>query len=100
MNGFQFSYGIPADAIQVVVQAFASANAATYDDTIWEKYKLGERLGVNDPETGEPALRNIWYASSVRRDRRTARLRKTAATLTMRTPASRGCSGVGLLVLT
>ena len=65
MNGFQFSYGIPADAIQVVVQAFASANAATYDDTIWEKYKLGERLGVNDPETGEPALRNIWYASSV-----------------------------------
>lgn len=65
MNGFQFSYGIPADAIQVVVQAFASANAATYDDTIWEKYKLGERLGVNDPKTSEPALRNIWYASSV-----------------------------------
>ena len=65
MNGFQFSYGLPADAIQVVVQAYATANAATYDDFIWEKFKLGERMGVNDPDTGEPALRNIWFASSV-----------------------------------
>ena len=65
INGFEFSYGIPAPSIQVVVQAYASANASTYDDFIWEKYKLGERLDVTDPETDEPALRNIWYASSV-----------------------------------
>ena len=32
LNGFQFSYDIPPDDIQVVVQAYASANAATYDD--------------------------------------------------------------------
>ena len=65
LNGFQFSYDLPASSIQVVVQAYASANAATYDDFIWEKYKLGERFDVIDPETDEPALRNIWYDSSV-----------------------------------
>jgi hypothetical protein len=64
LNGFQFSYGIPADAIQVVVQAYASANAAMYDDTIWEKFKLGELLKINDPATGEPSIRNPWYASA------------------------------------
>jgi len=65
INGFEFSYDIPAESIQVVVQAYASANASTYDDFIWEKYELGEKLDVMDPETDEPALRNIWYASSV-----------------------------------
>jgi len=65
LNGFEFSYGLPATSVQLVVQAYASANAATYDDFIWEKYKLGERLNVTDPETEEPALRNIWYTSSV-----------------------------------
>ncbi len=68
LNGFQFSYDLPASAIQVVVQAYASANAATYDDFIWEKYKLGERMGINDPDTKEPALRNIWFTSSVAAD--------------------------------
>ena len=28
LNGFQFSYDVPADNIQIVVQAYASANAA------------------------------------------------------------------------
>jgi hypothetical protein len=68
INGFEFSYDIPANAIQVVVQAYASANAATYDDYIWEKFQLGERLNVTDPETDEPALRNIWYSSSIDAD--------------------------------
>ena len=29
LNGFQFSYDIPPDEIQIVVQAYSSANAAT-----------------------------------------------------------------------
>ena len=65
INGFQFSYGIPADSIQVVVQAYSSANMALYDDDMWEKYKLGELVDVVDPETEKPATRNIWYQSSV-----------------------------------
>jgi hypothetical protein len=65
LNGFQFSYDVPADDIQVVVQAYSSANAATYDDFIWEKYRWGEALSVRDPQTNQPATRNIWYSTGV-----------------------------------
>lgn len=65
INGFQFSYDIPPDEIQVVVQAYASANAATYDDFIWDKYRWGQALSVRDPLTNEPATRNIWYRTGV-----------------------------------
>lgn len=30
-------------------------------DSVWAKYKLGEALGVNDPATGKPSLRNPYY---------------------------------------
>jgi hypothetical protein len=65
LNGFQFSYDIAADEIQVVVQAYSSATPATFDDFIWEKYRFGEALGVRDPQTNEPATRNIFSASPV-----------------------------------
>ena len=65
LNGFQFSYDIPPDQIQVVVQAYASANAAIYDDFIWEKYRWGEAFNVMDPETNRPATRNIWDVGTV-----------------------------------
>ena len=29
------------------------------NDSVWEKYKLGEMLGVKDPKTNAPALRNV-----------------------------------------
>jgi hypothetical protein len=63
LNGFQFSYGAAPEQIQVVVQAYAGANAATYDDAIWQKYRLGEAMGVKEPGTDQPAVRNPWYAS-------------------------------------
>jgi hypothetical protein len=65
LNGFQFSYDIPPEEIQIVVQAYASANAATYDDFIWEKYRWGEAFNVMDPQTNQPATRNIWDFGSV-----------------------------------
>ena len=65
LNGFQFSYNVPADQIQVVVQAYFSANGAMYDDHIWEKYKLGEAFDVKDSTTGAPAARNLWYKSKI-----------------------------------
>ena len=63
LNGFQFSYDVPADQIQVIVQAYATSNAATYDDYIWSKYRWGEFLGIKDPLTGQPATQNIYYPS-------------------------------------
>jgi hypothetical protein len=58
LNGFQFSYELPADRIQVAVQAFASANLAMYDDAAWGKYRLGEIYKMKDPGTSQPATRN------------------------------------------
>jgi hypothetical protein len=63
LNGFQFSYDLPADRVQVVVQAFASANVAMYADAVWAKYRLGEVFKIQDPGTGQPATRNPWFAS-------------------------------------
>jgi hypothetical protein len=63
LNGFHFSYDVPADRMQVVVQAYASANLAMYDHDAWAKYRLGEIYKIQDPETGQPATRNQWFAS-------------------------------------
>jgi hypothetical protein len=65
LNGFQFSYNVPPDEIQVVVQAYFSANAATYDDHLWEKYRLGDAFSVKDPTTGASATRNVWVKSKI-----------------------------------
>ncbi len=32
----------------------------TLNDSVWAKYKLGDMLGVKDPNTKAPALRNIY----------------------------------------
>jgi hypothetical protein len=63
LNGFQFSYDVPPDRIQVVVQASYTANLAMYDDSMWAKYRLGELFKVQDPTTNQPAIRNTWFAS-------------------------------------
>jgi hypothetical protein len=63
LNGFQFSYDVPLEEIQVVVQAYSSANVAMYDDDAWSTYRLGEMFNVKDPATGQPATRNVWFAS-------------------------------------
>ncbi len=36
-----------------------------FDDFIWDKYRWGEALGVRDPQTNEPATRNIFFATPV-----------------------------------
>lgn len=63
LNGFQYSYDVDPDDIQVVVQGYASANGATYDDHSWDKFHWGEILNVKDPVTGEFARRNQWFRS-------------------------------------
>src|SRR5690242_15398357 len=40
LNGFQFSYAVAPEEIQVVVQAYSSANLAMYDDSAWSTYRL------------------------------------------------------------
>jgi hypothetical protein len=61
-NGFHFGFGIPADQIRIVAALHGPANMMNFDDSMWEKYRLGEYLKVMDPKTSKPAIRNIFFA--------------------------------------
>jgi hypothetical protein len=63
LTGLQFGSGIPADQIQVVCALNGPANMANYSDYVWQKYRIGEWIKVDDPKTGHPAVRNIFYPS-------------------------------------
>jgi len=63
LNGLEFGFSIPPKQVQIVAALHGPPNMINFDDTIWAKYRVGEWLGVNDPETGRPALRNIFYSS-------------------------------------
>ena len=63
LNGLLIGTGIPADQIQIVCALNGPANMLNYSDSIWQKYRIGEFVKQNDPETGEPAVRNIYLPS-------------------------------------
>jgi len=64
LNGLRFGMGFAPDQVQVVCALNGPANLFNYDDYVWQKYRIGEFVKVNDPKTGEPALRNVFYPSS------------------------------------
>jgi hypothetical protein len=61
LNGLRFGSGVATDQIQVVCALNGPANLMNYSDYVWEKYRVGAWLKENDPKTGEPAIRNIFY---------------------------------------
>jgi hypothetical protein len=63
LNGFQFSYNVRPEDLHLVSATYASANLLTYNDTVWQKYRLGEKYGVVDPKTGQPAVSNPFWPS-------------------------------------
>jgi hypothetical protein len=63
LNAFQFSYGVPPADLHTVAALYASANTLTYNDTMWQKYRFGEKYNVIDPVTGQPATRNLFWPS-------------------------------------
>lgn len=63
LNGLQFGFGIPADQIKIVSATHGPSNLLNFDDYVWEKYQIGAGLKIDDPKTGKPATRNIFYAS-------------------------------------
>ena len=64
LNGLHFGFGIPEDQIKIVSATHGPSNLLNFDDYVWEKYKIGEGLKINDPKTGKPATRNFFYAST------------------------------------
>jgi len=63
LNGLHFGFGIPNEQIKVVAALHGPANMLNYDDVIWGKYQIGAWLKVIDPSTGQPAVKNPYYAS-------------------------------------
>jgi hypothetical protein len=63
LEGLQFGFGIPVDQIKIVAAIRAKATVLNFNDFLWEKYKIGETAKVDDPKTGKPAIRNIFYPS-------------------------------------
>lgn len=61
LNGLQYGFGIPSDQIKIAVALHGPANALAFDDSMWEKYRLGEFVDVPDPATGKPSTRNIFF---------------------------------------
>ncbi|HVB86785.1 MAG TPA: hypothetical protein VNK23_09015 [Candidatus Dormibacteraeota bacterium] len=72
LNGLEYGFGIPASGIQIVAALHGPANAVNYDDYVWSKYHIGDIFKVNDPKTGQPAERNVFYPSKAGADMRYA----------------------------
>jgi len=65
LNGLHFGFGVPLDQIRLIGGLHGPANLLNYDDYVWSKYKIGAWLKINDPKTGEPAVRNPFYLSAL-----------------------------------
>jgi len=63
LNGLRFGAGAAPDQIQVVCALNGPANMLNYNDYVWQKYRIGEWVKENDPKTGEPAIRNLYFPS-------------------------------------
>jgi hypothetical protein len=60
LNGLHFGFNIPMDQIKIVSATHGPANMLNFDDYVWKKYRVGEWLKVDDPATGQPAVRNTF----------------------------------------
>ncbi len=61
INGLQFGFKVPADQIVMVAALRGSANLLNFDDSMWEKYQLGDYTKTDDPKTSKPATKNLFY---------------------------------------
>jgi hypothetical protein len=68
LNGLHYGFGVPVDQIKLICAMHGPANLLNYADYIWEKYKIGAWLEINDPRTGQPAVRNPYYFSKLTTD--------------------------------
>ena len=59
LNGLHFGFGYRPDRITVVFAPHGPSSAVTYADAIWEKYRIGEFLGIKDA-AGKPIASNVY----------------------------------------
>jgi hypothetical protein len=61
MNGLQFGFGYPANAILVAFAPHGPSAAYGYSDYLWKKYRIGEFHDLKDA-TGAPVTSNSYVA--------------------------------------
>lgn len=61
LNGLRFGFDVAADQIKIIGALHGPANMLNFDDYVWQKYRIGEWLKINDPKTAQPAVRNVFY---------------------------------------
>jgi intracellular sulfur oxidation DsrE/DsrF family protein len=65
LNTYKTAYGESGESVNAVGTFYGSGAGASiplgWNDTIWEKYKIGEVLKLVDPRTNQPAVRNMFW---------------------------------------
>lgn len=54
------TYGAAPAHVSAVIGVHGSALPIALNDAAWDRYELGRRINVNDPDTKEPARRNVF----------------------------------------
>ncbi len=62
LNGLQFGFGYPQDAIVVALANHGPSMAFAYDDAMWQKYGIGAFFKIADA-SGKPVTSNVYYPS-------------------------------------
>jgi hypothetical protein len=65
LNGLHYGFGVPVEEIKLVCGMHGPSNLLNFDDYVWSKYKIGVWLKIDDPATGQPAVRNPYYPSKL-----------------------------------
>src|SRR5438270_2092627 len=62
LNGLQFGFGYPANAIAIAVASHGPSSAYTYSNELWTKYRMAEALKLHDAD-GKPYSGNVFLAA-------------------------------------
>ena len=54
------AYGAAREHVSAVIGVHGTALPIALNDGAWDRYELGRRINVNDPNTKEPAKRNVF----------------------------------------
>lgn len=64
-DSYNKSYGVKDEDIRGVMTFYGTTTLYAVNDAMWTKYKIGEFVGAEDPETKQPALVNPWREKPV-----------------------------------
>ena len=61
LDTWREAYGVGEQDVSLVVALYGRTTPWGVTDAMWEKYKLGAAIGLTDPTTSAPLVRN-WFA--------------------------------------